>query len=91
KEILGRIDPVVEARKLRTEIATATSEAKRKKAAKRLRVIEAFRNSGNKPDWMMLDVIPVLPPDLRPLVLSTISMSVPSQVSTVIFCAPVRE
>jgi DNA-directed RNA polymerase subunit beta' len=68
KEILGRIDPVVEARKLRTEIATATSEAKRKKAAKRLRVIEAFRNSGNKPDWMMLEVIPVLPPDLRPLV-----------------------
>ncbi len=68
KELLNRIDPVVEARKLRTEIATATSEAKRKKAAKRLRVIEAFRNSGNKPEWMMLDVIPVLPPDLRPLV-----------------------
>jgi DNA-directed RNA polymerase subunit beta' len=68
KELLGRIDPVVEARSLRTEIATATSEAKRKKAAKRLRVIEAFRNSGNKPDWMMLEVIPVLPPDLRPLV-----------------------
>ncbi len=68
KELLGRIDPVVEARTLRTEIATATSEAKRKKAAKRLRVIEAFRNSGNKPDWMMLEVIPVLPPDLRPLV-----------------------
>jgi DNA-directed RNA polymerase subunit beta' len=68
KELLSRIDPVVEARMLRTEIATATSEAKRKKAAKRLRVIEAFRNSGNKPEWMMLDVIPVLPPDLRPLV-----------------------
>ena len=68
KELLNRIDPVVEARKLRTEIATATSEAKRKKAAKRLRVIEAFRNSGNKPEWMMLEVIPVLPPDLRPLV-----------------------
>ncbi len=68
KELLGRIDPVVESRALRTDIATATSEAKRKKAAKRLRVVEAFRNSGNKPDWMMLDVIPVLPPDLRPLV-----------------------
>jgi len=68
KDLLSRIDPVVEARMLRTEIATATSEAKRKKAAKRLRVIEAFRNSGNKPEWMMLDVIPVLPPDLRPLV-----------------------
>ncbi len=68
KELLAKIDPIVEARSLRTEIATATSEAKRKKAAKRLRVVEAFRNSGNKPEWMMLEVIPVLPPDLRPLV-----------------------
>ncbi|MCB9706138.1 MAG: DNA-directed RNA polymerase subunit beta' [Myxococcales bacterium] len=68
KELLSRIDPVVEARSLRAEIISATSEAKRKKAAKRLRVVEAFRSSGNKPEWMMLDVIPVLPPDLRPLV-----------------------
>ncbi|PCC70025.1 DNA-directed RNA polymerase subunit beta' [Nannocystis exedens] len=68
KELLSRIDPVVEARNLRAEIAGATSEAKRKKAAKRLRVVEAFRNSGNKPEWMMLEVVPVLPPDLRPLV-----------------------
>ena len=68
KELLARIDPVVEARNLRTELVTATSEARRKKAAKRLRVVEAFRSSGNKPEWMMLDVIPVLPPDLRPLV-----------------------
>ncbi|MGB1275700.1 MAG: DNA-directed RNA polymerase subunit beta', partial [Nannocystaceae bacterium] len=68
KELLAKIDPIVEARSLRAEIATATSEAKRKKAAKRLRVVEAFRNSGNKPEWMMLEVIPVLPPDLRPLV-----------------------
>jgi DNA-directed RNA polymerase subunit beta' len=68
KQILANLDPVVEARALRQELAGATSEAKRKKAAKRLRVIEAFRNSGNKPEWMMLDVIPVLPPDLRPLV-----------------------
>jgi DNA-directed RNA polymerase subunit beta' len=68
RELLRRIDPVVEARALRTEIATAASEARRKKAAKRLRVIEAFRNSGNKPEHMMLEVIPVLPPDLRPLV-----------------------
>ena len=44
------------------------SEAKRKKYAKRLKVVEAFRISGNKPEWMMLDVIPVIPPDLRPLV-----------------------
>ncbi|HFE46389.1 MAG TPA: DNA-directed RNA polymerase subunit beta' [Nannocystis exedens] len=68
KEILMRIDPVVESRALRAEIIAATSEAKRKKAAKRLRVVEAFRSSVNKPEWMMLDVIPVLPPDLRPLV-----------------------
>ena len=48
--------------------ASATSEAKRKKLAKRLKVVEAFRESGNRPEWMMLTVIPVLPPDLRPLV-----------------------
>ena len=68
RELLQKLDPVVEARELRQDLATATSEAKRKKAAKRLRVIEAFRSSGNKPEHMMLDVIPVLPPDLRPLV-----------------------
>jgi DNA-directed RNA polymerase subunit beta' len=45
-----------------------TSEAKRKKVAKRLKVVESLRGSGNKPEWMMLDVIPVIPPDLRPLV-----------------------
>ena len=53
---------------LRTEMRAATSEAKRKKLAKRLKVVEAFRESGNRPEWMMLTVIPVLPPDLRPLV-----------------------
>jgi len=68
KELLSRIDPVVEARSTRADLASATSEAKRKKLAKRLRVLEAFRSSGNKPEHMMLDVIPVLPPDLRPLV-----------------------
>ena len=68
EELLKKLDPVVEARELRQALATATSEAKRKKAAKRLRVIEAFRSSGNKPEHMMLQVIPVLPPDLRPLV-----------------------
>ncbi|TPV96005.1 MAG: DNA-directed RNA polymerase subunit beta' [Myxococcales bacterium FL481] len=68
RELLSRIDPVVEARSLRAELSTATSEAKRKKAGKRLRIIEAFRTSGNKPEHMMLEVIPVLPPDLRPLV-----------------------
>src|SRR4051812_33202031 len=53
---------------LRSEMRDASSEAKRKKHAKRLKVIEAFRDSGNRPEWMMLTVIPVLPPDLRPLV-----------------------
>jgi len=53
---------------LRQDMRAATSEAKRKKIVKRLKVTEAFRESGNRPDWMMLTVIPVLPPDLRPLV-----------------------
>jgi DNA-directed RNA polymerase subunit beta' len=53
---------------LRQEMKEATSEAKRKKIAKRLKVVDAFRESGNKPEWMMLEVIPVIPPDLRPLV-----------------------
>ena len=46
----------------------ATSEAKRKKLAKRLKVVKAFKNSGNRPEWMIMEVIPVIPPDLRPLV-----------------------
>src|SRR5215208_1401194 len=53
---------------LRGQMKEATSEAKRKKLAKRLKVVEAFVVSGNRPDWMMLEVIPVIPPDLRPLV-----------------------
>src|SRR5205085_4445903 len=53
---------------LRIDMKGATSEAKKKKYAKRLKVVEAFRESGNRPEWMMLTVIPVLPPDLRPLV-----------------------
>ena len=53
---------------LRAEMKQATSEAKRKRIAKRLKVVEAFRNSPNDPAWMILDVIPVIPPDLRPLV-----------------------
>jgi DNA-directed RNA polymerase subunit beta' len=56
------------AEQLRNEMRDATSEAKRKKIAKRLKVVEAFNQSENKPAWMMLTVIPVIPPDLRPLV-----------------------
>ena len=67
-ELLKRVDVHKLAEDLRVEMREATSEAKRKKLAKRLKVVEAFRESGNRPEWMMLTVIPVLPPDLRPLV-----------------------
>lgn len=53
---------------LRQELSDSTSEAKRKKLIRRLKVVEAFRNSSNKPEWMLLEVVPVIPPDLRPLV-----------------------
>jgi DNA-directed RNA polymerase subunit beta' len=67
-ELLKQLDIVGLAETLRGEMREITSEAKRKKIAKRLKVVEAFRESGNKPDWMMLTIIPVIPPDLRPLV-----------------------
>src|SRR5699024_1282318 len=67
-EMLKQVDVHSLAETLREELAGATSEAKRKKYAKRLKVVESFRDSGNRPEWMMLSVIPVLPPDLRPLV-----------------------
>jgi DNA-directed RNA polymerase subunit beta' len=67
-EMLKQVDVHALAEVLRTEMRAATSEAKRKKLAKRLKVVTAFRESGNRPEWMMLSVIPVLPPDLRPLV-----------------------
>ena len=57
-----------ECKSLRHEMREATSEAKRKKISKRLKVLDAFRESGNKPEHMILEVIPVIPPDLRPLV-----------------------
>src|SRR5438046_1553020 len=53
---------------LRKEIAEATTELKPKKLAKRLKIVEAFQQSGNKPEWMILTQVPVIPPDLRPLV-----------------------
>jgi DNA-directed RNA polymerase subunit beta' len=67
-QMLKDVDVHAMAEYLRTEMREASSEAKRKKHAKRLKVIEAFRESGNRPEWMMLTHIPVLPPDLRPLV-----------------------
>ena len=67
-DLLKNVEIAKLAEELRNEMRAATSDAKRKKFAKRLKVIEAFRESGNRPEWMMLTVIPVLPPDLRPLV-----------------------
>ncbi len=68
KEMLARLDLEELSLKLRDEMAKTNSEAKRKKLAKRLKVVNAFKDSGNRPEWMILDVVPVLPPDLRPLV-----------------------
>jgi DNA-directed RNA polymerase subunit beta' len=68
KVILNGIDADAEKVRLRTELRETTSEAKRKKLVKRLKLIEAFGESGAKPEWMILDVIPVIPPELRPLV-----------------------
>src|SRR5258708_12095354 len=53
---------------LRAEMQETESDIKHKKLAKRLKIVEAFRYSGNKPEWMILTVVPVIPPDLRPLV-----------------------
>jgi DNA-directed RNA polymerase subunit beta' len=66
--LLKGIDLEKEAEKLREELKTTTSEMKLKKASKRLKLIESFIESGNKPEWMVLTVIPVIPPELRPLV-----------------------
>ena len=68
KSILLGIDSDAEKVKLRSDLKETTSEAKRKKLVKRLKLIEAFSESGAKPEWMILDVIPVIPPELRPLV-----------------------
>src|SRR3982075_2403679 len=68
KERLKRIDVDPLSAELREKMKHETSLQKRLKYAKRLKVVEAFRKSGNKPQWMILDVIPVIPPELRPLV-----------------------
>tara|TARA_R110002051_G_scaffold60545_3_gene110732 strand:+ start:1580 stop:5779 length:4200 start_codon:yes stop_codon:yes gene_type:complete len=67
-ELLSAMDLVHEIAVLREEIPQTTSETKIKKLSKRLKLMEAFHGSGNKPEWMVLTVLPVLPPDLRPLV-----------------------
>jgi DNA-directed RNA polymerase subunit beta' len=68
KELLRRVDVEKLSEELREKMRIDPSLQKRIKYAKRLKVLEAFRKSGNKPEWMILDVIPVLPPELRPLV-----------------------
>ncbi len=68
RDILKKIDLEDEREFLRTELAETGSEAKRKKIVKRLKLIETFIESGNRPEWMILEVIPVIPPELRPLV-----------------------
>jgi DNA-directed RNA polymerase subunit beta' len=68
RDVLKSLELDKLADQLRSEMLEATSEAKRKKTAKRLKVVEAFKTSGNKPEWMILECIPVLPPELRPLV-----------------------
>jgi len=68
RELLAAIDLDELGEQLRLEMKDAASEAKRKKVSKRLKVVEAFLASGNRPEWMILETIPVLPPELRPLV-----------------------
>ncbi len=68
KELLCRIDVDELAEELRIAMRSDSSQIRRLKAAKRLKVVNAFRRSGHRPEWMILDVIPVIPPELRPLV-----------------------
>ena len=68
KELLKKVDVEALSEEIREKMKTEASQQKKLKFAKRLRVVESFRKSGNKPEWMILDVIPVIPPELRPLV-----------------------
>ncbi len=68
QELLRGINLEVEVPRIREELTKTSSEARHKKLSKRLKLMEAFLESGNKPEWMVLSVLPVLPPDLRPLV-----------------------
>ncbi len=68
RELLKSLEVTREIDKLRKELETTGSDTKIKKIAKRLKVLEAFHKSGIKPEWMILEVLPVLPPELRPLV-----------------------
>ncbi|MBT1451150.1 DNA-directed RNA polymerase subunit beta' [Glaciecola sp. XM2] len=67
-ELLKALDVESDVAAMREELPSVTSETKRKKITKRLKLLESFQQSGNKPEWMILTVLPVLPPELRPLV-----------------------
>ena len=68
RDFLARMDINSLSEELRLNMKETGSEAQRRKISKRLKIVEAFRDSGNRPEWMMLEVVPVIPPDLRPLV-----------------------
>jgi len=68
QDLMSQININSEVERIREEIPATNSETKIKKLSKRLKLLDAFVNSGNKPEWMILNVLPVLPPDLRPLV-----------------------
>jgi len=68
QNLLKAIDLEKEAERLREELAGTVSDMKQKKYSKRLKILEAFQESGNRPEWMVLTVVPVIPPELRPLV-----------------------
>jgi DNA-directed RNA polymerase subunit beta' len=68
RSLLSKLELDKLAEELRAEMKATSSEARRKKVAKRLKVVNAFRDSGNRPEWMILTILPVIPPDLRPLV-----------------------
>src|SRR5499433_367385 len=68
RKMLADLDLEQERERMRTELVETGSEAKRKKLVKRLKLVEAFMESGSRPEWMILEVIPVIPPELRPLV-----------------------
>ncbi len=68
RDFLAQMDIPGLSEELRSRMKETSSEAQRRKISKRLKIVEAFRLSGNRPEWMMLEVIPVIPPDLRPLV-----------------------
>ena len=68
RELLQNLDTPADIERLRAELQATSSDAKIKKIAKRLKILEAFQRSGIRPEWMVMEVLPVLPPDLRPLV-----------------------